>query len=291
MWWRTPVSLRPSNDLAIAPVEFPEQAEDAPVRATGVWELTGTGAGFGGFSALLLRGNRIAAFSDRGWRLSFSLPDRDPDFETAQVLPERRWRQVLFDIEGATLAADGRTYWVSYEGRPTIQRFDSRHAADGARRLKGMHWAANGGLEAMTRLSDGAFLILTESAREAYLFAGDPVEGARLTAVPVRWPVAEFVPTDAAQLPDGRVLVLMRRFTMGLPNEWRSLLAVADAPQAGEPWEPQVLADLEGILPPENYEGLAVRSTAGGSTEIWLISDNNFSAFQRALLARLVLGD
>jgi hypothetical protein len=94
---------------------------------------------------------------------------------------------------------------------------------------------------------------------------------------------------DAAQLPDGRVLVLTRKIVLGWPA-FESLLLVGDPRtiRAGETWEPSLFAQLDSLLPRENYEALAVQREGGG-VALWLMSDDNFSSFQRTLLARLRL--
>jgi hypothetical protein len=94
-----------------------------------------------------------------------------------------------------------------------------------------------------------------------------------------------------AQLPDGRLLMLLRDTAWGLPP-FTSALAIADPPPADPAertvWRARLLLDLDAILPRENYEGLAIAPQDDGRIAIWLISDDNFSALQRTLLAKLV---
>ncbi|WP_271079010.1 esterase-like activity of phytase family protein [Aurantiacibacter sp. MUD61] len=290
-WWRSPVSLRPSDKFTVTAVDIAESSEDAPLTATHVWEIEGSGAGFGGFSALIaMPSGQLRAFSDRNWRFTFTMGENGPKgMHTAQVIPGDGFGLALFDIEAATPAPDGSAYWLSYEATHAIHRFCGNDSAEQVRLLGDeLNLPANAGLEAMVRLADGQFVAFGEGRNRGYIFAGDPVDGAEMAAFPVEWPVADYRPTDASQLPDGRVLVLMRRFSpLPLPT-FESLLVVGEAPVPDAIWRPQLLASLEGIVPRENYEGLAVRPLPGDAAELWLISDDNFSAFQRTLLARLV---
>lgn len=290
VWWRSPVAKRPVDaDFAIVSLALPEQPGDAPLRATGLWRLDGSGAGFGGFSALLaLNDGRLRAFSDRGWRLTFRQPGRGPaDGHSALVLVAPGFRNDLFDIESATRDDANGDFWLGYEYVHAIHRFTVAGEAGPVRALGSeVDWPSNAGLEALVRLDDGRFVGFSETGL-GVIFAGDPTEGAPMESFTVRWPESDYAPTDAAQLPDGRVLVLMRRFEPGLPMDFHSLLAIGAAPQAGALWRPEVLAHLGEYIPRENYEGLAIRPRDAGGAEIWLVSDDNFSAFQRTLLARL----
>ncbi|MBH5321469.1 esterase-like activity of phytase family protein [Aurantiacibacter sediminis] len=290
-WWRSPVSLRPSDHFNVTQLAVPKASGQGQVTATHVWEVNGSGAGFGGFSALIAMPNdQLRAFSDRNWRLTFTMEENGPaGMNTAQVIPADGFGLSLFDIEAATSAPDGSAYWLSYEATHAIHRYGADDSAEAVRLLEEeLSLPLNAGLEALVRLADGQFLAFAEGQNDGYVFTGDPADGAELASFPVEWPVADYRPTDASQLPDGRVLVLMRRFSpLPLPT-FESLLVVGESPVPDAIWRPQLLASLEGIVPRENYEGLAVRPLPGGAAELWLISDDNFSAFQRTLLARLV---
>ena len=103
-------------------------------------------------------------------------------------------------------------------------------------------------------------------------------------------PPAGYRPVDAAALPDGRVLVLHRRVTIGLPYGFEAKISVADPREiaAGEDWRGREIATLDSPLPVDNVEGIAVAPQGDGSFVVWLISDDNNAALQRTLLYRLV---
>src|SRR5690606_3853618 len=171
-------------------------------------------------------------------------------------------------------------------------------------------WPTNGGPEAMVRLADGRFLILAERDHDggavdtpALLFDGDPVAGAKSRAFRFRAP-AGYRPVDMAELPDGRVLILVRKVLWGLPPRFANQLVLADPATIGEgaAWQGEVIADLAAPLPSDNYEGLAIQSGPGqsdprasGSHEagpgeaitVWIVSDDNSIRLQKTLLLEL----
>jgi len=89
-------------------------------------------------------------------------------------------------------------------------------------------------------------------------------------------------------LPDGRVVILLRIVDPLSPPFFEAMLVVADPADiaAGREWRWSKLADLEGSVPRDNYEGLAIVPDPSGVT-LWLISDDNYAHFQRTLLLQL----
>ena len=110
-----------------------------------------------------------------------------------------------------------------------------------------------------------------------HFFGKGPCHGQRSYAV-----------TDLAQLPDGRVLLLMRKVAVGFPP-FDTLIAIGEPPAsgAGAPWSPAIAVRLEGHVPRENYEGMTVRAAPDGRIAVWIIADDNFSVIQRSLLVKL----
>jgi hypothetical protein len=260
----------------------------------GVWEYDAQSMRFGGFSALLALGpGTLRAFSDRGYRFTLTEPDLGGGTRRLNrqfVVPGRE--RELRDIEAATRAPGTGTYWLAYEQTHLIHRFTIASKADGVRDLTGeVDWPDNAGIEAMVRLADGRFVILPERASEGLVFARDPVAGDAPAVFAFRSPAAGYAPTDLAQLPDGRLMVLMRKLVWPSRATWppfSALLAIGDPPQAGGSFAPAIALPLDPVLPRENYEGLALRQRADGRIDVWVIADDNLSAFQRSLLAKLV---
>lgn len=299
-WFRTPVVKENPKSIELAQVAGASETGAADWRVEGVWQYsTGPSLRFGGFSGLLSVGQgRLRAFSDRGFLFTFVEPDRADEAPQKRQIAGLPYDDIalyplLWDIESATRdPANGGDYWVGYENTHAIHRFSYRTKPEKVRIFETLveDWYSNSGLEAMERLDDGRFLILPEGRRQALIFEGDPVEGGDPLIVPYDNPAPGFAVTDLAQMPDGRVLVLMRDVDWGNYPPFAGKLAIMDAPEAGsaEPIAPQVLFDFEGVLPPENYEGIAVAPREDGGVSVWIISDDNLAAMQRTLVAKLV---
>lgn len=192
--------------------------------------------------------------------------------------------------------ASGRV-WVGFERANEIWRYApglGLPAADVAPRAM-RDWEDNGGAESLVRLHDGRFLVIAETdpkhgatPRDALLFDGDPVARPD-RGVRFRYrPPDGYDPSDATELPDGRVLVLNRRFV--LPFGWRAVLTVID-PRRVRPGQVVTGAEVARFAPPlttDNYEGLAI-TREGNVTILWMVSDDNQLVLQRTLLMKFRL--
>jgi hypothetical protein len=293
-WLRSEVVRSVPKQIDIAHIAGPAPTGTPGWHRAGVWAFNADRERFGGFSALITLGpGNLRAFSDRGYRFTLTepgLPDGTRRLNRQFVAPGREWK--LWDIEAATRAPDTGHYWLAYEQTHLIHRFTIASKADGVRDLTGtVKWPVNSGIEAMVRLADGQFVILPEGRSSGLIFAGDPVEGGKPAAFAFTSPAKGYAVTDLAQLPDGRLLVLMRDLVRPSSSAWppfSGLLAIGPAPTAGGAFAPEVALRLDGVLPRDNYEGLAVRPRDDGRLDVWVMADNNFSVFQRNLLARLV---
>src|SRR5262249_24481649 len=92
-----------------------------------------------------------------------------------------------------------------------------------------------------------------------------------------------FRPTDMAQLPDGRLLILMRKLLWPAPARFAGRIVVADPHELdhGNLLHGAVVAKLSSSLPVDNFEGLAIEPRADGKVTVWLISDDNGALSQR----------
>lgn len=303
LWWRSsapPAVERslPSDgwQLNLRRIAVPA-GSGGELEVSGAWAMTSDYPGFGSYSALVALGDgRLFAASDTGRMLAFAPPGAprarvEMDFFAGRLEPNK----YLVDIEGMTRDPVSGRIWVAYEGCNAIERFEAD--LTGARRARPpamRDWPGNTGPEGLLRLADGRFLVLSESRAEyfesrfaALLFPGDPVEG----AVPARFAFAGpagFRPVDAAELPDGRVLILLRKVTW-LPPGFESRIVVADPAEirAGQTWRGREIAAIATRQLSENYEGLTVESLPDGAVRLWLISDDNRSALQRTQLLAL----
>ena len=268
-----------------------------PLRVEGVWELSSANEHFGSYSALLaLPGGDLYAASDRGRYLRFRVQGAGNEARFGWIAGDADTLKNLIDIEAITRDPRTGRVWLAYEGTNTIERRDRDFGNVEQVQPAAMEgFGANSGPEAFARLSDGRFLVLAEGPRkwmgrhhQGFLFASDPLEsekGIAFTFVPP----SGFKPVDMVQLPDGRMLVLLRRLDFGIPLGFTTALLAADPAEIEEDgeWRGELLATITDPLPSDNYEGLAVVPQDGGSLVLWLISDDNSAVFQRTLLLKL----
>ncbi|MFL0670873.1 MAG: esterase-like activity of phytase family protein [Erythrobacter sp.] len=293
-WLRSAPPTAPAADLAAIRIADPRATGVPGWQLAGVWHLVSSDSQFGGFSALLDRGEAgFTAFSDRGWRLDFASPEgpaRPP--RLVRMFPDQGLQHRFFDLEAAVRDPASGTFWVASENDHAIHRFAADGTPQGRRELRGrVPWLRNSGIEAMVRLGDGRFVVLPEGQREGLIFPRDPVEGGKPARFAITVPEPGYDITDAAVLPDGRLMVVLRKLLSPLSDGWppfASLIAVGDMPQAGGDFRPRTVLRLAGVVPPENYEGLALQARPDGRIAVWLIADDNISVFQRTLLAKFI---
>lgn len=290
---RTDIPRKLTTDLAIESVtDLPERATGSGFTREGAWQLTSSSLEFGGYSAILAMDDAsLRLFSDRGNRLTLPAPGRPlgGNVTFASDWDRGELSATVPDIEAATRDPASGDYWLAFENTHSVIRFNAANGLEAARLPpEWQGWPENSGAEAMTRLSDGRFLVLPERSLTGLIYPSDPTGEVEARSFAVALP-AGYHPTDAAALPDGRVLVLLRKLERALPP-FSSAIGIADpaALDEGDVLDVDLLLRLEAILPRENYEGLAVADTAeDGTVYLWLVSDDNLSMFQRTLLVRL----
>ena len=259
------------------------------------WELSSDDQSFGGISAMQVEGGRVIAIGDTGTLFEFALPARPGATELRIVPLSAGGGSAKSGRDTESLALHGGRAWIGFEGLNAIARYRRGDwAAESAARPAAMRgWRGNAGAEAMVRLPDGRFLVFAEGRRgeatsAVLLFAGDPaVPGTGAEALRYRR-ANGFRVTDAALLPDGRLLILTRR--LSLLSGVRARLAVADLPalRSGAVIEGVGIAELAPPLAVDNLEALSVASE-GGRTIVRIASDDNFMAIQRTLLLEFAL--
>lgn len=264
-------------------------------------KLTSPDPAFGGFSAMRVAGDRFTLVSDGGnivqFRMGSDWQIRDSAFSNLPAGPGTGWYKADRDSESMTIDPDSGQAWLGFERFNTIWRYApdfakaERHAEPQA--MAG--WPENGGPEAMARLRSGAFVLLSEAdgpkgkpARFGLVFAQDPTVNPRPAFTFTYVPPAGFQPTDMAELPDGRLLILNRR---GLPFEgFTAKLALVErgAIRPGATVAGREIATFAGSVAHDNFEALAV-SEEGGKPIVWIASDDNGNWFQRSLLLKFRL--
>ncbi|MFC3123953.1 esterase-like activity of phytase family protein [Pseudoroseomonas globiformis] len=270
---------------------------DSPVMSHGGLAFNRHMMGFGGLSGLHIDDAlNWTAVSDLGYWAQARLvpgPDGTPvgleDLRTGslrQEFPLPMPASVMRDAEALARLPEGG-WLVSFERWHRICRYPELTAR--CERVTpappGLDQAPpNAGIESLTVLPDGRWLAVSEGLwmedrQHLRAWIGRP--GAW---VPLRYrPDRNFVPTDAAALPDGRVLMVERRFSL-LGGGFRGQLRLLPAEQLGTVVEGAVLAPQTLIgpdsLPADNWEGVAVFRHRGA---LWLALqvDDNEMAFQQ----------
>lgn len=264
------------------------------------WQLESPHSRFGGFSGLARIGpDRFQLVGDNGYGVRLTLNPVSGDTRDVRIFAmpapagEVR-RKSMMDMEAMAFDPVSGKSWVALEGLNEVWRFDAdlRHI-ESRRRLAAANWPKNSGPEAMARLTDGRTVIFSEDAskdprgREALIYSDDP-------AVPGKAPLRFFydsagkgLVSDAAPLPDGRVLLVHRR--LGLDPIFTTIIAILDPADIGK--DAVVHSQAIGRVPralADNYEGAAI-SVEGARTFLWLVSDDNFNVWQRSLLLQFEL--
>jgi len=146
------------------------------------------------------------------------------------------------------------------------------------------HLKANSGLEAVGLLPDGRLMILAEKPTDDdRTIAGWLLEDGAWRALAYRARDG-FSVTDMAVLPDGRIIVLERWFREPIFMKIRLREITPAMLEADAPIDGRILATFTNSLRIDNFEGLAMRPAPDGGYLLYMISDDNFSAYQRTLL-------
>ena len=259
--------------------------------------LTSRDAAFGGFSSLSVAGDRFTLLSDGGnivrFRMDAAFRVSEPRFGDLPGGPGFGWEKRDRDSESMAVDPASGAVWVGFERANQIWRYAPglaspvAHAAPAAM----ARWERNGGAESLVRLHDGRFLVIAETdrqdrpVRDLLLFPGDPVVRPDSALLAFYRPPDGYDPSDATELPDGRVLVLNRRFS--LPFAWSAILTLIDPRglKAGQVAASREVARFAAPLTVDNYEGLAV-TREGDATILWMVSDDNQLFLQRTLLMK-----
>jgi|GEM_PF-155122 len=298
----------------ISLIPLPLNAEDESQTRVGQldflggWQLESENDYFGGFSAMTMQAdNRIILLSDFGILAGFNLQDnkyaRRPFIALLPSGPAapKGQRKLNWDAESLITDEESGKYWVAFEHGRAIWRYGRSFArAESKAKVKAMqNWPQNGGPEAMLRLQDGRILIFSEDhpfgakdahpgTYEALIFLGDPaVSGTPYTKFGYR-PPKGFKLTDATLLPDGRALMLHRRFA---PLEGVSaIISTANVADfgSGKIVESTPLATLAPPLTVDNMEAIAAEEKQG-RTIIWIASDDNYNPVQENILMKFAL--
>lgn len=304
--WLRSVQPPPPRDPAIQLADLmPALRSSLPatgaLRLEGAWQILGQARLLGTLSGLAQTRDGLVAVGDRGGILWFPRPDRPgPWYARASRLINLDWNTYHYPTDAEAVMvdpADGGLL-VAYEDAPLLERYSPDLARRSGIPLPVLAaWPDNQGPEATARLFDGRTVMVGETyarlldrtRHPGLIFTGMP----RPFESPQRFELvmpAGYRPSELAQMPDGRLLILGRHFSL---MGFRSVIAVF-APQdirPGAVLTPKVIARIDDPRIRDNYEGMLVTHEPDGSQMVWLISDSNeMAVLQRTMLLKLRIG-
>ena len=268
---------------------------------------------FGGYSGLALNkaGTALLAVSDAGTVMRATL---DYDGRKLKALQDVVIGPILGkdgkplhasskrDAEGlALIGGDTRTgkAFVSFERKHRIMRYPFTAKRFGppdravvipkdARRMSG-----NRGFEAIALIRagrlKGTIVAFSERLKDRKgNLKGWLIGGRKPGAITLRR-IAGFDITDAAGLPDGGIVLLERRFRYSEGVKMRIRRISAAELKPGALIKGEVLLEAADNLNIDNMEAIAVHRSASGETILTLMSDDNFSPFQRSLIMQFAM--
>lgn len=272
----------------------------------GAVALQGPRKTIGGLSALRVSpdGGQFVAISDRGDKVTGRLSYRSDGTLTGMG---DFTLGILLESDGSTLQGGrndseslaligpwpGDGWVVGFEREHRLLRYGPALAGvkpvplDGPAGLKALDF--NAGLETALMLPDSRLLLIAEGEapgekglHRAWIGrSGDWLEFRYQGHPP-------FLPVDAANLPDGGILVLERR--VGMLGGWGNRIMHVDAKAlvagtvGGGILAGREIARLDPPLLTDNFEGIDVRRSKDGGVFIHLISDDNFFVLQRTVM-------
>ena len=271
---------------------------------------------FGGLSGLDFidrKGRKLVAVTDTGAWLMGELVYRNgvpvglDDVRMGPLLGrngKRFYKKRYIDAEAIDVLPGqdaNKRVLIAFERRHRIGYFPLREKAIGAAIRyvplpKGLRKAKkNKGIEAMARLEVGPLkgTILAFAERKTdrkgrlkgWLIGGEMPGELKLVDH------GGFNITDLAELPNGDVVLLERRFrlTEGVKMRLRRIAQKKIRPEAV--LDGEVLFEAGPELQIDNMEGLSVHTDDNGKIVLTLISDDNFQFMQRTLLMQFSLMD
>ncbi len=203
-----------------------------------------------------------------------------------------------FDRDSESITADplGQRIWIGLEHHnlicSAIPGGSSRVVAPKAMQ----EWPRTGGPEAIVRLKDGRILVIAERSYPPapsvpiLLFDRDPSDPAAQMTQTRYLPPSGYAPVDASQLPDGRLLVLHRRFE--LPFAFSAILSIGSLETSGRTpvLQTRPILWLNAGRGADNWEAIGVEDRGQGRATIWIANDNNFMIGEPNYLLRLEWG-
>ncbi len=271
--------------------KLPKSPDGQRVRFEGGWALTSGHEGFGGFSGLLIddKNKILLAISDKGdwWQTPFDARRFVPP--TAGIMRGYAAGTTADkkDLDAESLIKFDGGYLVSFEQDHRLEFVAEVGGGGVASPLAAIDFSGvsmNSGMEAIARLADGRLLAFSERGRNG----SGQLKAWLVSSISVQdlWfkPPANFAPTDAATLPNGDVLVLLRYFSAIDGVAIKVHRIKADDIAAGSVLAGKEILHLTPEFTVDNMEGLDVVALDDDTVRLVMISDDNFNSIQRTLL-------
>ena len=302
------IEIRAAQVTSFDPRE-PGRRRFGALEFRGGLELSSPYRDFGGLSSLYVEpdGARFLALSDKSRWFRGRIVYRDgrpvavADIETAPALgPDGRPLAARGWYDTESLAEKDGILYVGIERANQIVRFD--YARDGLL-ARGQIVALppgvktlpyNKGLECLVAPAKGmplagALIAISEHGLDADgNIKGFVIGGASAGAFAVKRS-DEFDISDCAMTPDADLILLERRFNwrQGVAMRMRRI-PLAEV-RSGALIDGAILIEADMGYQIDNMEGLSIRRAASGELVLTLVSDDNFSAFQRTVLLQFAL--
>lgn len=264
------------------------------LRPVAGWILSSRDSDFGGLSALSVEEDGFTAVADTGALVRLTQNLRRADIESLPRICVPHLLKKERDSESLARDPESGALWIGFEWRNAICRIEPDSSARLYAPPAMQFWPKVSGPEAMVRRPDGRFLAFAERSptdvpeSPLLIFDRDPTDRAA-QVVPMRYrPPSGYRATDAAMLPDGRMLVVNRRFS--LPFSFSAIVTLVQPfrEKAGIVVTGRPVIWLTKSPIADNFEGIAI-SERGGRIFVWLVSDDNFLPYQETYLLKFEL--
>lgn len=265
-------TLRPGAAAHIAALALPLPQGGEGLRIGGLWQLSSSEQRLGGLSALAVDGRELVAVTDSGAVVRWPAPGGRAGFRDLPGGPGLpQWKRNR-DAEALARDPGGRGWWVAFEQFHSLFLFSPDFSRTLERRPVRVRtpWR-NWGIEGIAEAGGGGLLLFPENGGELIWLRGGNAS---------RFPLeVSGQVSDAARLPDGRILLSLREVRpWGIRNRIGLLV------RSGDRFGVRLLGTLE-LGRWDNVEGLAAEALGGGGIRLWFVTDNDDR--RRTLLGRV----
>jgi hypothetical protein len=312
--------------LSVRPIalnaENPTQNGVGALRYLGGLELASNAIDFGGLSGLVVSADQsqLLAITDKSF---WFCADVELGAQGQLITLENAWMMPLeplsgfdftkkkqADAEALSIDPAGQNAFVAFEGMHRVWRYAIPDAADlcsvamsrpsavaGPAGLSDL--PVNGGIESLDNLQSGALIMIAEAplrknkGQPGWVIPLEQAASGRVATPFTYQSPAPFKPTDIAVTGDG-VFILQRHYSVlsGVSGalSWIERAQIEKARTVpGTQLNSTLLAQFAPPLSVDNFEGLSALPDGQGGYVLYIISDDNFSPFQRTLLLKFSL--